>query len=49
MKKRLLFVDDDPLVLDGLRRALHSMRQTWEMNFVGSAAAALEALEKDHL
>ena len=48
MKKRLLFVDDDPLVLDGLRRALHSMRQTWEMNFVGSAAAALEALEKDH-
>ena len=47
MNKRLLFVDDDPLLLDGLRRALHGMRQTWEMNFVGSADAALQALEKD--
>lgn len=48
MNKRLLFVDDDPLVLEGLRRALHSMRQAWEMNFVESAAAALQALEKEH-
>lgn len=48
MKKRLLFVDDDPMVLSGLRRALHGMRQTWEMNFVGSADAALHALEKEH-
>ena len=48
MNRRLLFVDDDPLVLDGLRRALHGMRQTWEMNFVSSADAALQALEKDH-
>lgn len=47
MNKRLLFVDDDPLVLDGLRRALHSMHKTWEMSFVSSAAAALQALEKD--
>src|ERR1700756_4713172 len=48
MNKRLLFVDDDPLVLDGLRRALHSMHKTWEMSFVSSADAALQALEKDH-
>lgn len=48
MKKRLLFVDDDPMVLSGLCRALHGMRQTWEMNFVGSADAALTALEKEH-
>ena len=48
MKKRLLFVDDDPSVLDGLRRALHRMRQTWEMNFVENASAALQALEKEH-
>jgi HD-like signal output (HDOD) protein/CheY-like chemotaxis protein len=47
MTKRLLFVDDDPLVLDGLRRALHGMRQSWEMNFVSNAEAALDALEKD--
>ncbi len=47
MTKRLLFVDDDPLVLEGLRRALHGMRQTWEMSFVDGAEAALNALEKD--
>ena len=47
MTKRLLFVDDDGMVLDGLRRALHGMRQTWEMNFVDNAEAALQALEKE--
>ena len=47
MNKRLLFVDDESMVLDGLRRALHGMRESWEMNFVSSADAALQALEKD--
>lgn len=47
MNKRLLFVDDDPLVLDGLRRALHGMRKNWEMTFVSGADAALQALAKD--
>jgi putative nucleotidyltransferase with HDIG domain len=47
MPKRLLFVDDETMVLDGLRRSLHGMRQEWEMNFVNSAAAALEALAKE--
>jgi putative nucleotidyltransferase with HDIG domain len=46
MPKRLLFVDDETMVLNGLRRALHGMRQEWEMNFVDSAAAALQALEQ---
>jgi len=46
MPKRLLFVDDEVMVLNGLRRALHGMRQEWEMTFVESAAAALEALEQ---
>jgi len=46
MPKRLLFVDDETMILDGLRRTLHGMRQEWEMHFVASAAAALEALEK---
>lgn len=48
MNKRLLFVDDDPMVLSGLRRALHGMRQAWEMDFVDGADAALQALEKEH-
>ena len=47
MSKRLLFVDDESMILDGLRRALHSMRGEWDMRFVDSAAAALEALEKE--
>ncbi len=47
MPKRLLFVDDEALVLSGLRRALHGMRQEWDMQFVDSAAAALLALERE--
>lgn len=43
-RRRLLFVDDEVLVLQGLKRSLHSMRAQWDMNFVGSGAEALEAL-----
>lgn len=43
-RSRLLFVDDEPLVLQGLRRTVHSMRDEWEMTFVESADQALEAL-----
>jgi len=47
MRKRLLFVDDEAAILDGLRRALHGMRAEWDMHFVGSADAALQALQQD--
>lgn len=47
MPKKLLFVDDEPMVLEGLRRGLHGMRRDWEMNFVSSAAAALETLQHE--
>lgn len=47
MRKRLIFVDDEKMVLDGLRRALHGMRDEWDMHFVDSAAEALRALEQD--
>lgn len=47
MRKRLLFVDDERLVLDGLRRALHCMRGEWEMKFVDTPAAALEIMEQE--
>lgn len=46
MKKRLLFVDDEPNLLNGLRRSLHRTRDEWDMEFVDSAAAALAALER---
>jgi HD-like signal output (HDOD) protein len=42
--RRVLFVDDDRDVLDGLRRMLHGQRRQWEMSFVGSGEAALAAL-----
>ena len=41
---RILFVDDEALVLEGLRRMLHSLRNDWEMKFVTSGAEAMQAL-----
>jgi YesN/AraC family two-component response regulator len=46
-RRRLLFVDDETLVLQGLKRSLHSMRAQWDMNFVESGGAALEALSRE--
>ena len=45
MNKRLLFVDDEPMLLNGLRRALHPMRQDWDMTFVDSAHDALAEVD----
>ncbi len=45
-KVRILFVDDDPNILSGLRRATHAMRATWETVFCDSGADALAAMEK---
>ncbi len=41
MKKRILFVDDEAMVLDGLRRMLRPMRDEWEMEFCESGPIAL--------
>ena len=40
--KNLLFVDDEPRVLQGLQRQLHAMRNEWNMNFVGAGQQALD-------
>lgn len=45
--KRVLFVDDDPNVLEGLRRMLHNMRDTWQMSFVQSADEAKQVLSRE--
>lgn len=42
--KRILFVDDEPLVLDGLKRMLYPFRNEWEMVFVTSGREALQRL-----
>jgi putative nucleotidyltransferase with HDIG domain len=39
--RRLLFVDDEPSVLQGLRRMLHPLRDEWEMTFVENGPDAL--------
>jgi HD-like signal output (HDOD) protein len=44
VKKRILFVDDEPLVLDGLRRTFRGMRNDWDMEFTSSGAEALAAM-----
>jgi putative nucleotidyltransferase with HDIG domain len=43
--KRILFVDDEPKVLDGLQRILRPHRNEWEMEFVASGDEALARLE----
>src|SRR5437868_3428168 len=44
MKKRILFVDDEPMILEGLRRALRSLNGEWDMAFVESGQKALELM-----
>ena len=46
MKKQILFVDDEPMVLKGLQRTLRKMRQDWDMTFVSSGREALNVLGK---
>ena len=43
-KVRIIFVDDEPNILDGLRRMLRSMRSQWDMTFANSGQEALDTL-----
>jgi HD-like signal output (HDOD) protein/CheY-like chemotaxis protein len=43
-KPHVLFVDDEPEILEALRRMLRARRNRWDMTFVDSGAAALEVL-----
>lgn len=42
---RVLFVDDDPIVLASLRNLFHRERKTWQMRFAGGGPEALAELE----
>ena len=42
--RRILFVDDEPNVLEGLRRMLRPMRHEWDMEFTGGGQQALDLL-----
>ncbi|MDP9793086.1 CheY-like chemotaxis protein/HD-like signal output (HDOD) protein [Catenuloplanes nepalensis] len=41
---RILFVDDEPHILDGLRRSLRTKRNEWDMSFAPGGEPALEIL-----
>ena len=41
--KRILFVDDESNILDGIRRSLYADRDRWEMQFAVGGEDALEA------
>ena len=43
-RKRILFVDDDPLLLAGLRNVLKRDAQRWDMTFALGGEAGLVAL-----
>lgn len=45
---RILFVDDEQRVLDGLRRMLRPLRSEWDVEFANGGLLALEALDKGH-
>lgn len=43
--KRILFVDDESKILDGIRRMLHADRERWDLQFAVGGEAALQACE----
>lgn len=44
-KRHILFVDDDPNLLAGIRRLLHSLRNDFELAFANNGREALEMME----
>lgn len=44
MTKRILFVDDEPMVLSGIQRSLRSMRNEWDIEVASGGAEALKIM-----
>jgi putative nucleotidyltransferase with HDIG domain len=47
--KRILFVDDDPRILDGLRRLFHPLRAEWQTSFATGGLQALDLMAQDKM
>ncbi|PON16786.1 response regulator [Candidatus Entotheonella serta] len=45
MKTRILFVDNEPNLLNGLQRLLRPMREQWEMYFAANGREAMEFMQ----
>ncbi|MBX3180476.1 MAG: response regulator [Candidatus Hydrogenedentes bacterium] len=48
-KKHVLFVDDEPNFLAGLRRLLRGQREPWELFFAGGADEAIELTRRQRI
>jgi putative nucleotidyltransferase with HDIG domain len=48
VKMRIIFVDDEPNILEGLQDLLRRYRRKWDMVFVSSGEKALEEIGKGH-
>jgi putative two-component system response regulator len=48
-RKKVLFVDDEPNFLAGLRRMLRGQRDQWELYFAGGADEALELVKREKI
>ncbi len=46
MKRRIIIVDDEPLVLESLRRVLRGVTDHWDIQFIASSTAAWEYLQQ---
>ncbi len=49
MTKSILFVDDEPNILSGLKRMLRSMRKEMDFNFAEGGREALEVIEEKEI
>ena len=47
MSKRILFVDDEPMILQGIQRSLRAMRGEWHAEFASCGAEALEIMSRE--
>lgn len=48
-RKKVLFVDDEPNFLAGLRRMLRGQRDQWDLYFAGGADEALELVKREKI
>jgi len=44
---RIIFVDDEPRVLDGIRRLLYHLGTEWQISFAASGSEALEIMDRE--
>lgn len=47
MKSKILFVDDETRILDGLKRSLHGMRNEWDLYFAAGGKQALIVMQEN--